>query len=243
MYLIRYGIMGNVERLRPASECSVPLERGQIVVLQTHRGIELGEVLIPVDQPPAAIRKCQEGPPPGAVADDPGTADRPGVLRLAGPEDLAHSRRVEAMRADRFAFCQRILREAGWPWELIDVEPMLDDRATVLHYLGPHRIDVASLRARFRMTSDFDVVFEPVGADLESEAWDHASPSAGGGCGSCGCSDGGCGTRTGRRPAEREVSAESGADRGAAVPHSGCASCGISRLLAARGARKAGSAS
>ena len=72
--------------------------------------------------------------------------DQQSVLRPAGPEDLARSRHAESIRGDRFALCQRVLREGEWPWELIDVEPMLDDRATVLHYLGPHHLDAATLR-------------------------------------------------------------------------------------------------
>ena len=54
------------------------------------------------------------------------------------------------------------------------VEPLLDGRSTVIHYLGPHQIDVAPLRARFRVECDIDVVLEPVGTDSETEfAHDH----------------------------------------------------------------------
>ena len=81
------------------------------------------------------------------------------------PEDLDRSRRAEASRAERFATCRRVLEEEGWPWDLIDVEPLLDDGATVIQYLGPHHLDVAAIRARFRMTCDLDVVLEPVGTD------------------------------------------------------------------------------
>ena len=151
-YLIRYGVMGHVSRFRASPECDRPLGRGQAVVIQTDRGVELGEVLLPLDETGSV--------PP---------ADRQRVVRPAGPDDLARSRHAEAMRSERFALCQRVLREGDWPWELIDVEPMLDDRATVLHYLGPHQLDAATLRARFRMTCDFDVVLEPVGADVEFE--------------------------------------------------------------------------
>ena len=147
-YLIRYGVMGYVGRFRVAPECVGPLDRGQTVVIQSERGVELGEVLIPLDEAGAAR-----------------AADRQRVIRPAGPEDLDRSRRAEASRADRFATCRRVLEEEGWPWDLIDVEPLLDDGATVIQYLGPHQIDVAAIRARFRMTCDMDVVLEPVGTD------------------------------------------------------------------------------
>jgi len=224
-YLIRYGVMGHVARFRASPECGDSLERGQAVVIQTDRGIELGEVLVLLEDPASA--------PP---------VDQQSVLRPAGLEDLAGSRHAESIRADRFALCQRVLRAGDWPWELIDVEPMLDDRATVLHYLGPHHLDAATLRARFRMTCGFDVVLEPVGIDADAEdgVWD--DEAHGGhehaGCGSCG--SGGCGSRSGQEHHDGEMAGGSApvATGCGTSPHSGCASCGISRLLAERGGRR-----
>ena len=223
-YLIRYGVMGYVARFRASSGCGGSLERGQAVVIQTDRGIELGEVLVNLDEPGLAP-----------------TIDQQTVIRTASPEDLARSRHAESIRGDRFALCQRVLREGDWPWELVDVEPLLDDRATVLHYLGPHQLDVATLRARFRMTCDFDVVLEPVGIDPEDSLAAEEALRAGddhGGCGSCG--SGGCGSRSSPEhghgeKADGSVSRSSGCGTS---PHSGCASCGISRLRAERGARR-----
>jgi hypothetical protein len=163
------------------------------------------------------------------------------VLRLAGPDDLASSRRAEARRQDRFAVCRRVLEEQDWPGELIDVEMLLDDRTTVLHYLGPAQLDAASLRARFRMTCDFDVLLEPVGADLTEEAADPVGPALGdAGCQSCGRSGGGCGSRTAGQTPTDSRAAESAARGCGSTPHSGCASCGISRMLSARGERRVG---
>ncbi len=114
-----------------------------------------------------------------------------------------------------------VLEETDWPWELIDVEPLLEDGVTVLYYLGPHHLDAADIRARFRMTSDLDVVFEPVGADEEPAPADTgtATGCGSGGCGSGGCGSGGCGSQT---------AATSG---GAAskASHGGCSSCGLRR--------------
>ena len=224
-YLIRYGVMGYVARFRASPECGDSLGRGQAVVIQTDRGIELGEVLVVLDEPDAA--------PP---------LDQQGVLRMAGLDDLASSRRAESIRADRFALCQRVLREGDWPWELVDVEPMLDDRATVLHYLGPHQLDAATLRARFRMTCDFDVVLEPVGVDAVAEDGASDDDPHGdhdhGGCGDCGA--GGCGSRStgGQDDGVRAGGSASGATGCGTSSHSGCASCGISRMRAARDGRK-----
>ena len=215
-YLIRFGLMGHVSRFRVSPQCDRPLDRGQVVVIQTDRGVELGEVLLPIDG--------NDSVPP---------SDRQRVVRPAGVDDLVRSRNAEAIRSERFVLCQQVLSAEEWPWELIDVEPMLDDRATVLHYLGPHQLDASVLRARFRMTCDFDVILEPVGPDVEFDNDDRASSEGpGGGCGSCG-SGGGCGScasGVGVSHRTEEITADHGK-----ASHSGCESCGISRLIAARG--------
>jgi hypothetical protein len=242
-YLIQYGVMGHLGRFRALPECDGPLGRGQLVVIQTDRGVELGEILVPVEERRGGGQAREEGSATGLDDPEPEAARRSRVLRLAGTDDLARSRRAEAMRTDRFLICRRVLEEADWPVELVDVELLLDERATVLHYLGPRSLDDASLRARFRMTCDFDVLLEPVGADLDeaiAEAIDPAVSAADHGCTSCGRSGGGCGSGSTASTAGEGVVAESAARGCAATPHSGCASCGISRLLAARGERPRG---
>jgi hypothetical protein len=157
------------------------------------------------------------------------------VLRVAGSDDLARSQHIEAMRPERFLLCQRIVREGDWPWELIDVETLLDGCATILHYLGPRQIDAASLRARFRMTYDLDVVLEPVGDGLDGDSADATGESvSGSGCANCGCSSGGCGAESARTEGEGSVTSAHGAHGCTTAPHSACASCGIGQLAANR---------
>ena len=207
-------------RFRASPDGIGPLERGQSVVIQTDRGVELGEVLIPLDE----VGGSRVG-------------EQQRVLRAAGQEDLDRSRRAEASRPDRFATCRRVLDEEGWPWDLIDVEPLLDDGVTVLQYLGPHHLDAADIRARFRMAFGLDVVLEPVGADEEE-----AAEPVGGGCGSGGCgSGGGCGDGGCSSKAEPEAGAAASGSGCGSSPHGGCASCGLSELAAARRQQTAGS--
>jgi hypothetical protein len=239
-YLIRYGVMRHVGRFSALSVGESSLERGQLVVIQTDRGVELGEVLIALEGKSAPARdvpgkttsgsNCEEGM-------DSVSIDSSRVLRVADADDLSLSKCAEELRSSRFRLCQKILRDGNWPWELVDVEPLLDGRATVLHYLGPHQLDVAPLRARFRVECDLDVVLEPVGDDLESEhsASDAHDDGTGGGCGSCGCSDGGgCGSAPAPPPAGHRALPDPSVSGCAPKSHSGCSSCGISRLMAER---------
>jgi PSP1 C-terminal conserved region len=239
-YLIRYGVMRHVGRFSALSVGESSLERGQLVVIRTDRGVELGEVLIALDHKSAPARDLPGKTTSGNNGEgrtDSISIDSSRVLRVADADDLSLSKRAEELRSSRFRLCQQILREGNWPWELVDVEPLLDGRATVLHYLGPHQLDVATLRAQFRVECDFDVVLEPVGNDLEGEHWagDAHDEGIGGGCGSCGCSDGGgCGSAPAPPPAGHHSLLDPGVSGCAPKSHSGCASCGISRMIAER---------
>jgi hypothetical protein len=203
-YLIRYGLTA----ARVARFVSDTVhQRGETVVIWSHRGTELGEVLA------EAV--------PGLAVESEQADGLARILRTAGPVDLARAGVVERDRASRYQACARILGEGAWPLDLIDVEPLLDDGRTVLYYLGPHHLDTTGLRAAFRNALDLDVLFEPVGLDLSDE--DSGSPTnppthepTHDACGSCaaashgGCSTGGCGSG------------------------SACGDCGVQKLLAAR---------
>ena len=188
-YLIRYGVARSVARFAvspddPEGLPGGPLGRGQMVVVRTHRGTELGEVL---GEAPAAFD-----------ADAPAARVAP-LLRVASPADLMQAQQAVSRRAAHFDLCRAVFSEGIWPLELIDAEPLLDADRTVLHYLGPHRLDAAGLVAIFRDRCGLDVVLEPVGRDgtdeLMSEPEDEPiAATADHGCGSCGSKGGGCGS-------------------------------------------------
>ena len=146
--LIRYGLMSHVGRFSTSPVREGSLERGQLVVIQTDRGVELGEILTVFDRHAEPVA---EGPGPPAQAssgeeDGPSVSvNSPHVLRVAGPADLACSRDADELRSSRFSMCQRILREANWPWELLDVEPLLDGQARRSSITSAH-IRLSSLR-------------------------------------------------------------------------------------------------
>jgi cell fate regulator YaaT (PSP1 superfamily) len=201
-FLIRYGLMARVGKFSADSD---DFERGETVVIRSHRGTELGEVLAPLSS-----------------SGDDGTGAAARVLRTAGPDDLEQARRAQSARSSRFELCQRLFQDGVWPMELVDVEPLLDDRRTVLHYLGPHRLDVTGLLSAFRSTYDLDVMLEPVGRDApEAEATGAEADAEEGACGQCGSGGGGCGSGGGH------------CGSGGGSSHSGCSDCGVKKLLAA----------
>ena len=174
-YLIRYGLARAVARFAADPDAGqVAFGRGDPVVIRTHRGVELGEVLAEA--------------PDGFEAETPSAP----ILRAAGPDDLDRAREVAEERSSRFEACLGVFSEGRWPIEPIDAEPLLEAGRTVLHYLGPHRLDASGLVAALRARSGLDVVLEPAGRDVvEEEALEAPGEVEAGGCGSCGSSGGG----------------------------------------------------
>src|SRR5207249_3656504 len=88
-YLIRYGLMSQVGRFLAPPDRDVPFERGQVVVIQSCRGLELGEVLIAHDHPSPDRSGGSDRPagPPGGGSSRAQSLDPPRVIRLATPED------------------------------------------------------------------------------------------------------------------------------------------------------------
>ncbi len=227
VYLVRYGAMGHVSRLPSDRGCVDRFERDQVVVVQTDRGVELGEVLIALDGVPPSQELADSGEYESPCAKN----GRPRVLRKATASDLEKAQRLTRDRWSRLSVCEQILRAEAWPCEIVDVELLLEEETTILHYLGPHHLDTAGLRARFRRQCDFDVVFEPAGIDLDAEDAGHAEHAAGQGCGNCGGS-GGCHSGGGDHNTSDDATENSRPNGGCAVgAHSGCSSCGISRLI------------
>ena len=217
IYLVRYGLMGHVGRFAcdPAAGPWEELIRGRPVVVQTDRGLELGEVLVRPALAWNADRRADEA--------------ANSLIRPAGPADLEGARRSESLRAERFADCRRILDECDSPVELIDVEPLLDHDTTVLHIVGGRGLDLALLRARFRDLTAFDVVFESFGEVSAPEPPPVERPAVKAKrCGDCDCSGGGCGSKAARSAPSTEQEAVR-KPACATASHSGCASCGIAR--------------
>ncbi|MGO9598265.1 MAG: hypothetical protein ACLP7Q_09770 [Isosphaeraceae bacterium] len=195
--LVRYGLMGHVGRFAgtlPGEPATGP-ERGQLVVIRSGRGEELGEVLLHVPSASCERKPWQQSRDASAaalstlLADD--WADRPRLVRAALSEDLENSRQAERLRGERFDLCRQILGEGRWPLELLDVEPLLDLDTTVLHLLGPSGLDL--LRAEFRGRCDFRVVFEYLtsctGSPLGGATEPYSAPARGR-CECCDCADG-----------------------------------------------------
>src|SRR5438132_1311249 len=108
-YVIRHGAMRIVGRFTALGNSVY--QRGDIVVVRSPRGDELGEVMAETD----------------AITQSPCE-----IVRSAARSDIERGRIVAEDRSRRLSICEQIFQDGEWPFELIDVEPMLNDQRTVL---------------------------------------------------------------------------------------------------------------
>src|SRR5437764_4364827 len=117
-FVIRYGRLGDLGRFRPAAP--VDCRRGDLAVVRSPRGLEVGHVLCPATPQHDHFL-------PAAAA---GT-----LLRLATEEDRRAANRARRLGQEVFDEARRRAEALTLPLELIDVEVLLDSDHVVLHFV------------------------------------------------------------------------------------------------------------
>jgi hypothetical protein len=173
-YLVGYGLTGEFGRFRPVRPLAC--ERGDRVVVRTHRGVEAGHVLRAAEAGHARFL-------PNTTVGQ--------LLRPFGADDA----RTEASLSDRrsaiWGRASQLADETGLPLQVLDVEVLLDGEHVVLHHLRGADCDVRPFVSTLSREFDLHVLLADLtrpGEPPPAAEEEHA----GHGCGSCG-SDGGCG--------------------------------------------------
>jgi nitrite reductase/ring-hydroxylating ferredoxin subunit len=165
-FLIRYGALGWVGRFGTVD--GVECQFRDRVVVQTERGLEVGEVLAD----PAAGNGAANGKPTGEV------------LRLAASDELRQfSQRRRELVPALISEAVAALTEAVLPLEIVDGELLFDGESAVLYFLGESHPDAGPLVTDVARRHGLDRI----------ELCPLLDPPPTG-CGSCGCDEGGgCG--------------------------------------------------
>ncbi len=149
-YLVRFGLMGHVGRFEASADLNCA--RGRRVVLQTNRGLELGEILVAAGEDSELVS---------------GQARSGVVLRELTTEDSSKEQQLQERQQRTFEICSRILAERHIAVDLIDSEHLFDGATFVLYYLGdapPALADLtAELSQKLRIQVQFRPVIEPMG--------------------------------------------------------------------------------
>jgi cell fate regulator YaaT (PSP1 superfamily) len=174
-YLVGFGLRGDFGRF--ASAAPLRCRRGDRVVIQGARGLEIGAVLRP-----ATPRLA------GLLPDAPAGS----LLRAAGPDDERLVASLACRAADLFERARAIAADLALPLELLDAELLLDGEHAVLYHLHWADSDVRP----FVSTLSHEFALHISLLDLTRPTPDEQ------GCGSCGsgscgsCGSGGCGSGT-----------------------------------------------
>jgi hypothetical protein len=181
-YLVSHGNTGGFGRF--AAVPPLTCHRGERVVVESARGLEMGEVL------------CSATP--GHVRLLVGTAAGR-LLRRATPDDECDAKRFRARSHQLCMESRALAADLGLPLEVLDAELLLDGRRLILQHLAWAECDATLLVNGLAHAHDLVVRLEslamPAAAPaLEEEQGGCGQPgcgrASGGGCTSCG--SGGC---------------------------------------------------
>jgi cell fate regulator YaaT (PSP1 superfamily) len=168
-HLIRFGLPGYVGVFHSVDAVRYP--RAARVICRTWRGLEVGQVLQPIEHAAAA----KDG----------------SVLRRVTLEDDLLLARLQRHRDDAFRECCRLLAERGIDAVLVDVEQLFDGTSLYFYFLGedPPQLDrlTGELAQRYAAQVEFHRFAETLeqgcgpGCGTESAA----GACSGGSCSSC----------------------------------------------------------
>jgi len=167
VFLVRYGAVPEVARF--AQTGNVTPGRGESVVVETHRGLQVGSVLERLK------------PSPGAA---PAEMDFR-IERVATVDDLATARSLTRECEDAFeVWCARIL-QWNLNLELIDLEWTLDRQKLILYVLCERGPDSTKLALQAAAAGLGIIEIQPVSATglVQPEPSGGSCGSGGGGCG------------------------------------------------------------
>ncbi len=171
--LVRYGAMTWTGYFRYRSNEPLECHHGERVLIETPRGVEVGEVLSPLTTDPPRNDVGKVIKPTGEL-----------LRKLTSMESFEHVRRqrdagLQSVVQELLAECSRRIAERGIAVDVVDGEMLFHGKTLVLYFLGTPTDDLGVLASELSQAREFNVIFNSV---LEV-----AAPVA-----SCGCSGGGC---------------------------------------------------
>jgi hypothetical protein len=161
--LVRIGVLGCIRPLAISEEDDYP--RSTKVLCQTERGIEVGEILAPIE--------ASQLQPAGTV------------VRALAPQDDSRLAILRVRRNSAFRWCQQELKRSRIATILIDVEPLFDGRSLYFYFADEVPKHSEPLRLWLCRAYQAEVYFQPIGVEQG------ALMGAGGceGFGTCRCED------------------------------------------------------
>lgn len=178
-YLVRYGKAGEFGRFR--AQKPLQLLKGDLVIIETHRGKETGEILSP-SKPTIAnfLPNTTVGKLYGTL-----TAQDDSLLNL---NHLKSSLLFEAAK--------KICIDLALQVSIIEVELLFDGKHAVVHLATSPKTDVRDLISKLSKDFDLHIYVENITQPKQDDDHDESPIEDAGSCGSgnCGSKESGCGS-------------------------------------------------
>ncbi len=123
---VRFQNAGKLYFFDPGSFWPTP---GDFVIVETARGIEFGEVVVPVRE----------------LSTPQLSAPLKQVVRIATEQDVEHARENKAAEKEAYAICQRKINEHKLDMKLVSVEYTFDNSKILFYFTANGRVDFRSL--------------------------------------------------------------------------------------------------
>lgn len=197
-HLVKIGLMGVVGRYESPDFTVFP--RDTQVICRTPRGLEIGQVLCPIEAAdiPAASEKTNDGSAEPNDGSNDSVLPEGEILRRTGSEDEMILERLERHRDKAFNACQKLIGERNLPGILVDVEHLFDGESVFFYFLGEVDPRLESLTSELAATYEAKVRFKKFAETLAKGCGPGCGTSASkcstGGCSTCALS-GGCGSK------------------------------------------------
>lgn len=166
---VRYGRMGHLGDFMISRGIKTPLEHGAKVVIQTDRGVEIGEPIA------LTCSGCKNAVPKEDVrtyVKNSGSdflRSRAGrVLRLATHDDLVEERHILAQKDEKMRTCRSMIARHELDMKLVDCEHVFGGERIVFYFMSDHRIDFRELVRELASEFQTRIEMRQVGARDEA---------------------------------------------------------------------------
>ena len=176
-YLVRYGKAGGFGRFR--AQKPLQLFKGDLVLIETHRGKETGEILSPSTP---SIAKFLPNTTVGKL------------FSTLSPQDDSLAQLNHLKSSLIFEAAKKISLDLALPVMIVEAELLFDGRHAVLHLLTSPKTDVRDLVSKLSQDFDMHIYVENISQPQEEEKLAEDDGTSSCGSGKCGSKESGCGT-------------------------------------------------
>ncbi len=164
----RYGLMRHTGQFRHNLE--VLPAPGTMIVVRTHRGVELAEVVSCIcdDQHPGCITRERLATYVAADGQDYPLRCEGSVLRVANQQDLADRERISASAKQEAAFCRQCAKEMHLAIKIVSVDHLLGEDRIVFYFTADRRVDFRALVQKLSSQYHTRIEMRQVGARDEA---------------------------------------------------------------------------